>query len=767
MKTIFSYLTKCLLTYTLAFALVQVQVLLPVQNLKHSAGYAMAESVTKGDDGVAVKSGTGKMDSAESSVSMDLLTMLAMGFFTSRAVMICKPVPWDVMFAAGGGIIYIAGELSSWDAFKKMKSADSINYVAREDGDNEKQIEMLEAQKKGYTDVAKTAKTKAMIQTAAATAYGIAAILALNAKLQWFAVTTACAACVPTAPAIAQLELLDITLAPSKIKAPSLYAVCAEINASYVAGEAAVATTIPCTAAGTSCIANAAFCAKEVAICLPSAASIVDNDIQKPSNNLFQKLAKEGIQIPGFGTHLSEDMIEETYRESQFEELQDNFQIANFIERENPLYDLNEKLDFDNTNLKSQINSYVKNRDMSRYFQGELVSSTLDEYKSFKESMYLSSVNSNDSYLGDALELAFKNGVDLFIPSVHAGSMGTMLAGVLGIFLALFATTSQFIDTYLATPGWRSVAWGIGATLAFTAASATKEIQTKAEGNAEKIQKIIDKMNEFNSKSKQSLSGYNVGIPSKIPFPSTGNEPINLGDGKVPCPDSNNTSGCGSLKSGIEKNEGFASLGGNFGALAGSVGSAADGITGSGSIPGSAVDGLVNLSNNNSAIQKKLRQVQSKLNKSLKDAGKKPMDFDKLNKRVLAKLRKGTRNQLNKAGKSAGNILAAIGSGAPSGKEEKKEKVAAAKIKTPTIGGAVKAKKTPVFSLDLEENEGGNEGLSADEVLANQEAVDAMNEESQDDIVFNKEVSIFKVISVRYLKSGFDKLLEEEKPAAK
>jgi len=722
-----------------------------------------ADNVTRGEDGVAVKSGTVGMDSEETSVSMDLLTMLALGFFTSRAVLICKPVPMDVMFAAGGGIIYIAAELSAWDAFKKIKDADNINFVAREDGENEKQIEMLDAQKKGYSDVAETAKKKAMIQMAAATAYGIAAIIALNSKIMWIGGEVDCVKCPTATVPLGSQKAFEEAIGDSKAVGTAIKAACTITTAAFEAGVAStnVVTTPLCVASSTGCLINAKICAADVAICLPSAASIITENDKADPTNLFQKFAKEGIKLPSLEVRLNEEVIEDAYRESELEEVQESFQIANFIERENPFYNLNEKLEFDNTNLESQINSYVKNRDMSRYFQGKLASSTLEDYSNFKEGIYKSSFNSEDSSIGDALQLAFNNGVDLIIPSVHAGSMATMLTAVIVIFLALFKVTSYLVDTFLATPGWRSVIWGVSAGLAYTASSATKKIQEKAEGNAEKIQKIIDRMNEMGSKSKQSLSGYNVGIPSKIPFPSTGNDAIDLGDGKVPCPDSNKTSGCGSLKSGIEKNESFAQLGGNFGSLAGSVGSAADGITGSGSIPGSSVDGLVNLSEKNEAIQNKLRQMQSKLNKSLKDAGRKPMDFDKLNKKILAKLRRGTRNQLNKAGKSASGILAAIGTGSPS-KEEKKEKVvAAAKIAKPTTGGAVKAKKAPIFSLDLEENEGGNEGLSADEVLANQEAVDAMNGESQDDIVSNKDVSIFKVISVRYLKSGYNKLLDE------
>uniref|UniRef100_UPI0035672A11 hypothetical protein n=1 Tax=Halobacteriovorax sp. TaxID=2020862 RepID=UPI0035672A11 len=127
------------------------------------------------------------------------------------------------------------------------------------------------------------------------------------------------------------------------------------------------------------------------------------------------------------------------------------------------------------------------------------------------------------------------------------------------------------------------------------------------------------------------------------------------------------------------------------------------------------------------------------------------------------KLRKNTQAVLSGSGKSAADVLAAIG---PVGNNESEEKKVAAAApaensKLKMTSGSSK-KVNGGFRLDLE-NEGSNDGLNADEVLANKNAADAMNGEAQDDIVANKDVSIFKVISVRYLKSGFNKLLEEDK----
>ncbi|OUR98546.1 hypothetical protein A9Q84_03800 [Halobacteriovorax marinus] len=817
MKTIFSYLRKCLLTYTIAFALVQVQVLLPIQNLKYSAGYVMAEegegsgdqeeqaaqtseltgSITKGADGVAQKSGQVKTDGARPNAFMDMLIMLIYGYATSRAVMMQTPVPMDTMIAAGGGIIYVVGELYAFNAFKDHKG-ETIDYVMREDGtDPEKQIDMLKEHKKNYDEIAKTAKTKGMIQKAAAAAFGIAAIKGFWTAATMDTVDAGCALCVgPATAIIASKQALEKTPMMSEAKYGPIQIKCGAIGAANAAsvitwttavtaavaaaaipgaGVAAAALVVSTKAGLATCVAATSSCAVSVALCRSdnihnnylTFANMANDESQEklvPSpDNSFEKFAREGIKIPGFEDGINPKMINESIVEIEAEELTDKFQVASFIDRENPFYNLNSGVSFNGLNFQEKVKSYVRNRDLTRFYQGEIVSSSTEQYSSFKNTMLNINNNSTSEDYGNSLEMALHYGIDLLVPSVNANSFMGMFAAIIGIVVALKMSTATAMDFWMTTPLHRGIAWTVGAGLAMVSAGQTAKIQETAESNAEKIQTIIDRYGQMKNASKQNLSGYNVSIPSRIPFPISGNEPINLGPGKAPCVNSNKTSGCKSLKSGIEKNQGFSSLGGNFGALAGSVGGAADAISGSGSIPGSGVDGIVNLSKKNEAIQKKLRQMQRKVNSGLKKTGRRPLDFDKLNKKLLARLRKSTANQLRKSGKSAGSLLASLGPVSNKGDSKEEKKVAAANNTKPTIGGAGrKAKRAPVFSLDLE-NEGGNEGLSAEDVLANQEAVNAMNEESQDDIVFNKEVSIFKVISVRYLKSGFNKLLEEEK----
>ncbi|GEM_PF-6923867 len=767
MKTIFSYIAKCLLTYTLSFALLQVQVFLPIENLRYASGNAMAASdgVSKDENGVATKSGTVTLKNKKSNFLLDHLAMISMGFITFKTVSACQPRPMDVILAGAGGVIYIGAELYSFNAFKDLKAEDKIAYTSKEDGENDTQIEMLQAQKKGYEDIAKTAKMKSTIQLAAATAYGAAAVVALLKSQQWRVSASTCTAACTQAAGVAEEAVKNTPGIPSTIKAADLYAACAAKQSAVAIASSNPVTGAACTAAASTCAIDASMCATEVAICKPGAFSVLDmlGDTGGESVDALQKFAQEGLKLPGIGQILNDEFMANVVKETYVLELQNKLNIPNYIDKANPFFDLNKKMEFDETNFETQVNSYARNRDMSRFFQGELASTSVESFNNFKNSLYEIELNSDSSSLSDNLKLAINNGIDLIVPSANANSMSVMLGGAIGIFIGINKLNVTWVDTMIATPGYRSMVWTAAAGLAFTASSSSKKIQESAEGNATKIQKIIDKLSQQGVKTASSLGGSQLSIPSQIPYSIKGNAALSLGTAAVPCADKDGTNGCGSLQSGIESSTSFASLGGSFGTLAGTAGAAADGITGSNTIPSSAVDGLVELSNNNNAIKKKLDEVQRKFNKALEDQGKPALDFDKLNDNILAKLRKNTNAVLSGSGKSAADVLAAIGPVGSDDSEEKKVAAAAPAESSKLKMTAGKSKKVNGgFRLDLE-NEGSNDGLNADEVLANQKAANAINGEAQDDIVANKDVSIFKVISVRYLKSGFNKLLEEDK----
>ena len=774
----------------MSFALLQVQVFIPIESLKHSPGYVHAETGVA-EDGTATESGKITVKGEKNSVALNILTMMVYGYVTSRAVVMQTPVPKDTMLAAAGGVIYTAGEIYAWNKFKDDKEK-SIEYLMREDGDNEEQIEILQKQKEGYDDIAKTAKTKVMIQTAATAAFGVATGVALWDFAFAEAAAVACSACVgPGEAVVAAKEAAEVPTAVSVPQCTEIQGICGSILAAnttsigiwettLAAAEAAAAVPgaglaaakavldasaglAVCTSATANCQALVTSCLKTTACNVPAQLLQSFSGFAYNDSNSFDNFMRENDKLKMAYIPTKEE-ISNAQIEIEAEDYMNRFGVASFLNKKLPYYNLERELLPESIGYSEKIKSYAKRRDLDRFRQGEISSATLEEYGQFKDMMFTVADSSTSNLYENSIDIAFQYGIDLFIPSVNANSFLGMFAGVIGLVIALTTATLYKFDLFMTTPEHRAIAWGVGAALGMVAVNDTKKVQKAAEENAEKIQKIIDQLSKVNGLIVDSMSGVDQSIPSLIPFPKTGNDEIPLGDKKAPCINSNQTSGCKSAAGLFDQQKDFSGIGGTFGTLPGDVLNASDDITGSNSISGRGADKLVGIGDRNNAIQNKVRQIKKKVNEKRKSLGKKPIDFDRMNNKLIANLKKRSRKTLAGGGKSAQTLLASLGSGS---KEEAKEEVAKAgpsEVKAGSVKAA-KARKAPVFSLDLDENPGGNEGLNADDVLANQAAANALNGEAVDDIVTNKSVSIFKVISVRYLKSGFSRLLEEEKKA--
>ena len=817
MKTIFSYISKCLLVYTISFALLQVQVLLPIQNLKHSTGYVQADELTDSttgtdDDGVLYTKGQTEMDSAETGLAMDVLAMFAFGYITSRALVVCKPIPADVMVATAGGVAYMVGEIMAFNAFDDIEDAETQKYKIREDGDNTDTVEILTSQKKMYDEIAKAAKTKEMLQLAAAAAYGAATATALITWLVGESTLTGCKLCVGGSTALAATFDVQskIVGAPSVTKYATLQANCialvdgekadtlgwlsacttattaweAAVTAAAVPGAGLAATALVtttlasmnttcgeaavCTTAIASCEGFRAYCVSELAMCIPVA--VVNNDLGNEKKiNLFAKFMKEKVKLPDNDTQygIEDNDIRQALQEIEIEKVAEHFNISSFLRKSSPFYNLNVNKEIVGENLDEKVNSYITHRDMIRFYDGGLHTATLDEYSDLRETFYHLMPNSQSEDITKTLQVALDYGLDLLVPRVNAGSSITaMISGVVGIVVAIIAGSWAALDTFMVDPSTRAIAWGAGAALALVGMNQTKSVREAAEGNSEKLQAIIDRLNKVKSLNTESLSGTNTSIPTRIPYPITGNNGIVIDEENVPCAEKDASSGCQQLVPQFKNSHGFANLDTTTAGFALDALKNADNMTGNNNMSGAAVDQAVGLGNNNNAIQKRVRALQRKMNKDLRSKGQNAINFDKLNSKLIAKIKKKIGRSLRKSGQSANQILASLGNGSKG--EGKKEEVAKgpSKVKGTTGGKRVVAKKAPVFSLDLDDTE-EDSGLTAGDVSSNQDAANALNGESTDDIVTNKSVSIFKVISVRYLKSGFSRLLDEEKRATK
>ena len=729
---------------------------------------------------------------------LEVATMMFFGFTTSRAIMACKPIPTDVAIAAAAGITYTVGEIYAWDAFKKIQDDKLIEFEIREDLKNDAQLEMLKELKKSYDEIAKTAKYKMMIQQAAAAGYGVAAIWALTTGMQWSSAIALCSTCSTTAtatiPTIEQVFSLNDDFSMSstavagklviksqiehKVEVATVQASCKTALAESAAGASNPYTASVCGPAYAGCKMNEVMCETATAVCTGLDSSLIVGDA---ASNSFSKFAKSGIKIPD----LTDQFIDDALKEESISEISNDLSLVNFIEKSSPFY----KMSFD-VEKSEDMNSYMRKRDHLRFINGEVSSASISQYRVFK--------NENKNFdFSQGLKLALEYGIDLLIPSVQADSFGNIVGGLGGVGLAMMNTTSSWIHSAISQPKKRSVIWAIGTALATVAFKKTEKIMKKAKRNSEKLARIITELEKLNGVPTESGEEW-MDIPTIVPE-NTGNEPLNIAtDSKVPCSDSNKTARCKSIQKIVRSNVSTQSIPSVAVGSASEVAQIADELVGRSSIPGKTVDGLVDLSRKNVAIQNELKDLRRRYNREQIKKNKPRTNFDKITKAMMAKLTKRMDEQIQKNGTDAFGLLAKLGSmpklgvdhedegsGGPSGAfvpDDSKnsgaafsghsgsrrggfitglEKDRAGFLNSRSSGFRNSRRNGGSYSGSSSSSNGRNSNGSKNGNDSKQPIKISLKDEEFKDIVRNKNVSIFTVISVRYLRSAFPTLLED------
>jgi hypothetical protein len=746
--------------------------------------------ITRDKDGIASKEQ--RLDLGGASMAGDmwaLIGMLAMGLAAMSFIKMCKKFTTDIMIAAAGALAFIVGEVMYIKAFQDMKEK-RLTVTLREDGQVEnKQVQTLEEEKQSYQDVIKAAKTKIMIQTAAAAAFAAAAAYGTYTVIRQSATTKSCttelmrlsaqymsnpgtkalaASCQAAKSDIPVLTGAENTLGKSVLQSAKIKGLTGLIMGK-VAG---------CPGAEPACGVMTKSRLKEMAICLP-----LNLAAQSPSKNEFNpieyfanhfKIDQENLLLmTSQNTEVSEEIANEdpydSILKSPVEDLLKPYHFVSFIDESNPLYNLNtNKVKKDQ---ETDIDFYIRTREEGRFVSGEITSMSLNEYNELnlafpKNSKY-------EFEYSEILKTAASKGMDLLIPQTNAFNM--KLLGLVGtaalVVKGIFATNMVTMDLWLSTPGKRAIGFGAMAAVTLKTIMHTKSIKKKAEENIKKIDKVLEEMRKLGNLTATKISsGYQqLASPSIIPL--NGNGPMEFSSTAMPClVDGSKVGTCGSIKSGIDNETGFVGLPSGLSQTASLAGQMADGIVGKTTMSGETVDATAQLSAKQGAIAKILDDATNKLNKIRKANGQEAVDHKKLNDRFLAMVKKSINKGLK--GTDPKDLVASFGGGyategSDADKKEAKEDVTGAKPvqqKAISLDGSKKSGLNFSFTDDTNLDD-LDANSSLDDVMAsNQNKANKLgaNEESEDDIHKNTGASLFKIISVRYLKSGFKRLLNEK-----
>lgn len=352
--------------------------------------------------------------------------------------------------------------------------------------------------------------------------------------------------------------------------------------------------------------------------------------------------------------------------------------------------------------------------------------------------------------------------VSLFVENAHAGWLSLLgLAG--GWALAQIKVLGDYVDTMMYSPGLRIAAWGTLTGICAWAISDTGKKIDDAQSNIDKIDKILNETDRL-SKGVQNSNATVTTVPTLANTFGTNDVTLSTTD-KTGCLAGSTSSSCTSLSSlAASTNLGISDLPSGLSTSASQLTSTADSLSGTGKLSTAALSSIASLGNQANAIKK----LNNSLFKKLQQLNNSKEDFSgKANAQKFANNAGSLSNSaLKKSGQTTSGALASIGlgnsysSGAISEANPKLEET-----KLPTTKATAVAEKTPsgqinkAFDLKLDDQ------AAVPETLANgmkEGSASDKYEIKENDINPDSKTSIFEVISIRYLKSGYPKLLEEE-----
>ncbi len=702
-SSMFQLLYKTLLISVISGSLSIMNMLAFAQDTASTATtQASATGYTRDSNGVFSKTENHNFQGTKAGEdnALHTITMLAVGFIGTRLLMYKK---WttDMSIAAAGSAAYIAAEIVNVMNLKNQIEDMNVQVTKKSNGQiDQAQIDTLQKLKESYEKVKESLKTRKTLQIAAAVIFTGAAGMAAYARLDEDGQLASCQAGITNATASLS------TCAASPTDGP----LCSACQASL----AHLATSL------TTAKANSEIPGPSLAKATGSEPVDKANAAQvaTPCAGPTAEAIKDSMVKTSCSTYLVKKQINGAFGKS-FVSANEKFVIPGL-----------EKM------FMAKISTHIE------------------------EKMSVASNYSQRSLLQKML--------DTILPRAEAGMLAMLGlgAGAATAFFAVQLKIDQIVDSYMFTPGGRIIAWGIMAGAAFLGAQASQSAIEDVDKHIADIDKILKDLNNLqkgiksNNVNEQQIKLAALQANQQAALKLNSNAAV-----KTDCLTSSGSNNCTPLASQMKAMPGFADLPDSFKTVATQAASLGDGLSGTNSLSGSALTAAGALANNKNSIGRLAASVKSKLNDMLAKNGSPKIDYDKEESKLLGQMKIQTAKALSGSGMSAGSFLASTGVSAIDN-----AKVAIAKIpsgkKSVNLGGdvpkAAEAKKEKDLDFNFKETqaEGAARGEAGAAAAAAKEK-DLKYDIGENDINTNSGDSIFQVISNRYIKSGYPRLLEE------
>jgi len=676
-------------------------------SLSFSEMIAYAQSngqVTEVSKGVYQKQSSDKVSGVKDDDMMSSITMIAVGFIASRLYK--YKLTTDMMIAAAGGAAFIYGEIATTKSYKEIAEDMAVQITNRSDNKkDEKQIESLKKLKASYEEAKKSIGTKKTMQLTAAAAFAAAGLAAIFLKSSEEAAFNACQAALTagasTCPGGGSAAATTAnTTLTSHRAAREAPKPTSAGAAESKSFDTALTTEVSSAVAGFQSTASIALASTPVGTALAAACQAAAAEVQVCNAVPGVKMTTETISAAG-------SVIEfDTYFNKN------EIGIPNLLKRPPTLITVHEP-------------------------------------------------RINKNYFEKLIEMA--------MPKAHASMMNLLLGGggaAAGILLSTVSSLGPMVDTYLLTPMKRGIIWGVLAGLSFMASQASQKQLDKIEENIKKIDQLIAEL-EKQSKAinAQNIASQKVDIANGVR--SVNGQDITLGSNgqKTPCIASSGNTNCTSMQATMTALPDFAGLPDSMKTLASNFAKLGDNMSGTDRLSASTLSSASALGNKAGAINKSLRKKQADLNSLRKKNGQKEIDFDGDQRKLLSRMNGAVKGALQKGNMSPAGFFAAVNATPFSNTVKEDPKGDLKKVGVANTSAApIKKLAAPAhddFDLKdaLESNDSGVLADGSKEGSAN-DLYDMKGTEINPD----NGISIFELISNRYQKSGYPKLLEEETP---
>lgn len=359
--------------------------------------------------------------------------------------------------------------------------------------------------------------------------------------------------------------------------------------------------------------------------------------------------------------------------------------------------------------------------------------------------------------------------VSFIIDTADASYLNLLSGGgglAAGYILTTFTAYGGYVDSQLLTPMKRAGVWATLGALSLYSANKSRGISEEMQQNSDKANSIVKEMNRLEkgiqtSNEVTETIDISKSIAAQNAIAISSDEKIT-----TPCLNSESSGNCKSGSDQVQTLSGFANMPDPMKLATKNVMAVGDSLAGKSSISSASMSTISSLGSNAIASKKQFETIKKQLNDQAIKNGKDAIDFDKNEKVLLASLNSLGAKELAAKGVSAKDFMASINTSGLDPKKDTKEEAkksqnAIGKNTAKVVGGNEKKeeKKPEEFKFNL------------GEVVGAEEANTAIAKNSKDEYELGAAQihkddgrPIWAIISNRYLRSAYPKLLEEIQP---